>query len=324
MKEILNTACERFITDRDMVKELFKWENSYIIPVSASIINGKADAEKLSYCKKLVKKNKSAFSNFRGNVLLPLVAKLSVDPSPDEKLEKISKIYDVLKKYFFGSESLVFTATILADMISTDEASEISAKGKQIYKLMTKEHPFLTSSEDNVFAVLMALSEKNEKALINDMEACYKYLKKPFGSGNTVQTLSHILSLADGDSKEKSQRVVDIYEGLKNEGRKYSKYFELSILASLSLTDMSTDEIVSDILDVDAFLSEQDGYGFWSIDKKTRLMHAAMIVSGVYSDNDNGNTAIVTGTLAMIAAQQAAMIAAVAATTTATASSSSN
>ncbi|MBQ8411846.1 MAG: DUF4003 family protein [Ruminiclostridium sp.] len=324
MKEILNTASQQFISDRDMMKDIFKWENTYIIPVSAMMLKGKADEEKIQYCKKLVKKNKGVFSGFRGNVLLPLVAKLALDPSPDEKLEKISKIYDALKKYFFGNESLVFTATLLADIISPEEAMEVSAKGKQIYKLMSKEHPFLTSSEDNVFAVLMALSEKSEKALITEMEDCYKYLKKPFGSGNSVQTLSHILSLADGDYKEKSQRIVDIYNGLKDAGRKYSKYFELSVLASLALTDMSVNEIVSDILDVDAFLSEQEGYGFWSIDKKTRLMHSAMIVAGVYADSEIINAAVVTGTLAMLAAQQAAMLATISASSASAAAASSN
>ncbi len=324
MKEILRTSCEQFISDRDTVKELFKWENSYIIPVSAFLLNGKADEEKLLYCKKLVKKNKSVFSNFRGNVLLPLVTKLAADPSPDEKLEKISRIYDILKKYFFGSESLVFTAVILSDMISADEAAEASAKGKQLYKLMAKEHPFLTSSEDNVFAVLLSLSEKSDKALINEMEASYKYLKKEFGSGNSVQTLSHILTLSDGKAEEKSQRVIDIYNALKNAGRKYSKYYELSVLGALAVTEASTDELVSDILDADEFLSEQEGYGFWSIDKKTRLMHAAMIASGVYSSSEATGAAVVTGTLSMIAAQQAAMIAAMSASAASTAASTSN
>lgn len=319
---MLKKACEQFVADRDMLKDIFKWENTYVIHVCAAVLGGKADEEKIKYCKKLVKKNKSAFSNFRGNVLMPLVVKLAVGSSPDEGLERISQIYDVLKKYFFGSEYLVFASAVLSDMISAEDINDAAAKGKQIYKLMSKEHPFLTSGEDNVFAVLMALSGKNEKSLINDMEACYKLLKKSFGDGNTVQTLSHILSLADGTPKDKSRRVIDIYEAIKSEGRKYSKYYELSVLVSLSLTENGINEIVSDVLEADAFLAEQEGYGFWGIDKKTRLMHAAMIVSGMYSDNNNGNTAVITGTLAMLAAQQAAMIAAVTASTVAAASAS--
>ena len=57
------------------------------------------------------------------------------------------------------------------------------------------------------------------------------------------------------------------------------------------------------------FLTEQKGYGFFGLDKKTRLMHAAMIVSCDYVKNDNKDVAAMTGTLAAVAAQQAAVCA---------------
>ena len=47
-------------------------------------------------------------------------------------------------------------------------------------------------------AVLLAFSLKDNDALIEDMEACYQKLKEiRFSDGNSVQTASHVLALAD-------------------------------------------------------------------------------------------------------------------------------
>lgn len=44
---------------------------------------------------------------------------------------------------------------------------------RNIYNKMKKDHPFLTSGEDAVFAVLMAVSEKSDEILMEEMEACH-------------------------------------------------------------------------------------------------------------------------------------------------------
>ena len=60
-------------------------------------------------------------------------------------------------------------------MITEGEADRIVSRGRVLYKRMRAEHPFLTSSEDSVFAVLMAFSDKSDDELVADMEACYYY-----------------------------------------------------------------------------------------------------------------------------------------------------
>ena len=96
------------------------------------------------------------------------------------------------------------------------------------------------------------------------------------------------------------------------------------MLAALSVSGISNDKIVSDLLYADDFLDDQKGYGgFFGTDKKTRLMHAALIVSAVYGLR-NTQTASLVSAAAMIAAEQAmmaAIIASSAATTVATTSS---
>lgn len=317
MRDSLKSLCESFIQNRDMLNSTFKWESQYIVPVCASELCGKkvvVSQEKLLQCKQIVEKKTGIFSGFRGNVKLPLITKLTQDGYAEYKMDKTLQIYDILKKHFWGSEYLVLIAVILADMIELNEAESYVVRGKRIYDLMKKEHPFLTSGEDSVFAVLMAFSDKSEQELIVDMETCYQLMKREFSEGNSLQSLTHVLSLAQGTPEEKCGRVLTVYQGLKNAGRKYGKYYELAVLGSLSLLSTDTNTIIEDMLSVDSFLAQQKGYGFWGIDQKTRLMHAAMLVSNDYAKKSNTNTAAITGTLAMIAAQQAAMCAVIAAT----------
>ena len=325
MRESLTKKCESFIRNRDIIKANFKWDSVYIVPVCASELTGKnieADSDRLLQCKKLVDENTGVFSNFRGNVKLPIITKLAQDDYPAQKLENTKKIYEILKKYFWGSQYLTLVATILADMVYVDEADRYASRGKKIYELMKKEHPFLTSGEDGVFAVLMAFSEKEDSELIADMEACYAILKGQFSSSNSVQSLSHVLALSDGTPEEKCKKVFALNQELKNSGRKYGTYYELAVLGAVSLVSDDVKALAEDMLSVDGFLANQKGYGFFGIDKKTRLMHAAMLVASDYSKEGNTETAAITGTLAMVAAQQAAMCAVIA--SSAAAASASN
>ena len=322
MRDSLTRICESFIKNRDVIKANFKWESTLIVPVCASELTGRnidADSARLLQCRKLIEDNTSIFSNFRGNARLPIITKLAQDDYPARKLENTKKVYEILKKHFWSSQYLTLVAIILAELAGVEEAEKYAVRGKQIYELMKKEHPFLTSGEDGVFAVLMAFSEKENNELIADTEACYDILKQQFSSSNSVQALTHVLALSDGTSKEKCKKVFELYHELKNSGRKYGTYYELAVLGAVSLVSDDVNVLARDILDVDSFLANQKGYGLFGIDKKTRLMHAAMLVAGDYSKDNNAGTAAITGTLAMIAAQQAAMCAVIASTAAANA-----
>ena len=72
-------------------------------------------------------------------------------------------------------------------------------------------------------------------------------------------------------------------------------------------------ELVQDVLDVDAYLSQKKGYGVFGVGKKQRLMHASMIVTNAYMRHCAMELASSHRALALIAAQQAALCAAIAA-----------
>lgn len=326
MKPSLNAICESFIASRDTIKNDFMWDNHYIIHVCAANFVSKnmaADSKKMAECKKLVNDKTGVFSNFRGNVKLPVITYLAASENPVEKMEKAKQIYGVMKNYFFGSEYLAYVSLLLTDMIELDRVDKIAERSMHIYDYMRKEHPFLTGTEDSIFAALLAFSEKSDEQLVEEMERVYNYFKKKFGS-NAVQSVSHVLALTDGDADAKCKRVEFLWDSLKNAGRKYSKYFEVAALAAFALNEFDLSEAVDDILEVDKFLEQQKGYGAFSIDKTTRLMHAVMLVSADYSENTVTGTTAVATTLAMVAAQQAAMCAVIAASSASTAAAASS
>ena len=316
MRESLMKRCESFVFNKDVAKSTFKWDSQLIIPVCASVLTDagvQGDKDTLLKCKKILEEATGVFSNFRGNVKAPMVTMLSVSNAPEDKMAKTVQVYDILKKHFKRTEYLAYVAAVLADMVPVEKAEKYAVRGSNIYELMKQQHPFLTSGEDSVFAVLMAFSDKLDSELVNDMEAAYKLLKEYFRDSNSVQSVSQVFALSEGDTAEKCKRLVELYEALKAADKKYGKYYELAVLASLSLLPVEIDELVKDIAEVDDYLANQKGYGILGIDKKTRLMHAAMIVTSDYSKDSNSKVAAITGTLAMVAAQQAAMCAVIAA-----------
>ncbi len=327
MRATLEQLCNNFIKNRDELKSVFKWEHDQIVAASATSFLNRgilADEIKLEECKKLLKQNTSSFSSFRGNVEVPMVAQLAMADVPADKMRKTQKVYEKLKQEFFGSEYLVLAASVLADMVSEEGAVQMAQKARNIYNRMKKDHPFLTSGEDTVYAVLMAVSEKRDESLMEEMEICYKKLKESFSASNEVQALAHVLAIAEGSAEEKCNKVIDLYDALRASEVKYGKYYELVALASLAMLPVEQNVLVEDIKAVDAFLAEQKGYGFFGLDKKTRLMHAAMIVSCDYIKSDTADIAAMTGTLAAVAAQQAAMCAVIAASAASTAANAAN
>lgn len=275
MRESLQKLCESFILNRDVVKSAFKWDSQLIIPVCASVLTdagATGDAETLLKCRKILEEATGVFSNFRGNVKAPMVTMLSVADAPEEKMAKTVKIYDILKKHFKRTEYLAYVSAVMADMVSVEEAEKYAVRGSNIYELMKQEHPFLTSGEDSVFAVLMAFSDKPDSELVKNMENAYKLLKENFRDSNSVQSVSQVFALSEGNAEDKCKRLVELYNALKAADKKYGKYYELAVLASLLLLPVEIDDVVKDMAEVDDYLAEQKGYGLLGIDKKTRLM----------------------------------------------------
>ena len=238
-----------------------------------------------------------------------MIALLAASEQPDEKMKKTLQYYDLLKKQFSGSDYVALAAAILADMVESEQVEGLVDKAKQLYDKMKKEHPLLTSKEDSVYAVLMAASQRDEAELIQETEECYRLLKERFSSSNDVQAVAHVFAIAEGTAQEKCSKITALYDELKTKGLNYGKNQELVILASLSLLPGAKEAFAEDIQAVDTFLAEQKGYGLLGLDKKTRLMHAAMIVSTDYCTSNQLYAEAMAGTVSTLTAQQVSVCA---------------
>lgn len=318
MRESLMHKCRLFIDNRDAFKRTFPMENSYQHSVGALFFNNSdklADDDILKSVKKILHSRVGAFSSFRSACELPIVAMLAVSDAPERRLDDAVFVYGKLKEHFWSSEYLPLTAMIISDNVPYERYDEISVRTREIYNIMRKKHPMITSSDDCMSSALFALSEMSEEEILRETETCYDALKKKFGSGNFLQSLSQVLALYDDEIRtaaDKCRDTAHLYDLLREKKYKYSKNYGLASLGVLAMLPCGMDETVRDLADVAEFLKTQNGYGFWGIGSEYRLVHAAMIV---ISDR-MGYSSVATGTvmnstISMMAAQQAAFCAAV-------------
>ena len=323
----LEELVTRFIETRDAIRDVFRWENQYIYPACTHIFltAGRAmDRERLESCKALVKSTTGPFSNFRGNVRLPLICMLAAGDEPEARWERTQRTYDLLKETFSGSQYLALAALLLSDAVPETETPALAARGKGLYRRMKKEHPFLTGLEDSVFALLLAESQRTDDELMEDMETCYRLLDERFPKGDALQSASHVLALSADAPEEKVYRMIALFDGVQSAGGKYGKDRQLPILAALSLSREPVDSLVQSLLDLDGLLAQQKGYkGVMGLDRRTRMMHAAMLLSLPDRQPELVNAAAQQATLAMVAAQQAVMCAVIASSTASSAAASS-
>ena len=313
MKDTLRTRCERFIGARDLIRKTFRWGSSYLPPVCANLFCAKdrmPDEDRLRESRDLIDRNTGIFSTFRGNVRIPMACMLSMEDDPEEKFRQAQELYAALKQHFRGSDYLALTAFLLTDHGFSEERM---ARGKKLFKMMNEEHPILTSTEDSVFAVLMAWSDRSDEVMAEDVEACYRILKERFRDSNCAQTVAQILAMEEGTAADKCEMVFTLYDAVERHGGKFGKHYELATLAALAMLEADPEVLAKDMMEVDAFLAKQKGYGFWGIGKKTRLMHAAMIVSDEYVLRQTVDRAALAATLSMVIAQQMAASSAAAA-----------
>lgn len=328
MNERTLARCKNLIKNKETMKSAFAWEDGLTHLASAGIFINKeqtANEEMLLQCKDILKRNTGIFSNFKSTAKPMIVAMLAANENPQLLMERGLKVYDLLKEEFMSSVYLPIAAMIIAQYADEARYAELAQRTRRIYKQMRADHPFLTSGEDSTFCALMALLDKPDEVLLGDAEECYKILKNNFFSSNAVQSLSHVLAMCDGEPENKCQKTMELFQKLKEAGHKYGTSYELPTLGVLAMADGNQDEIAAEMAEIDQWLSEQKGFGFFSsISAKQRLMYAGMIAQQDYINDKMMQSAAVNGVISLIVAQQAAMCAAITASAAATANNNNS
>ena len=323
MRESLQRICERFVENREVLRRNLAGADPRIRSICASMLlrTSYVDGDLLREARDILNEETGVFSSFRGFAKMPSVTLLALSGQPQTKINSAKETYDILKQHFSRNEYLALAALSLCDLAQSWQMEEIAARGRRLYKRMKKEHRFLTSQEDYGFALLLAMDPRSDDQLIQEMENNFSTLRQMFSSSNGLQTLTHVMVLSGPYCT--CDRVREMFSQLRAEGLRYSKNYELGMLGVIAGIPAPVAELVQEMKEVDVFLSNQKGYGVWGIGKKTRLMHAAMLVVTERlgaQDASVSDTMLLSSTIAMIAAEQAALCAIITANAAAAAS----
>ena len=304
MKEQLEKLCTAYVANREAVQQAFRRDNSALYSVCANIYCacGKtADAGRLKECWQVIRAHTRPFSKFRSKKIRSVLScLLDLGTDPESRMAQANDYYRLLKRHFKKTEYLVLTAFLLTDLADRNLTEEKAVRARDIFRRMNKAHRILTNNTDSVFAVLMAYSDKTDDELLSDMEKDYQALKARFSSSGDVQMVAQILSMVPGDTENKVQRLIGLYDALLESEIKYGHSSELAPLAALSLADVPVRDLAEEIGSVDAFLQPQKFYGTKDADIEQRAMHAVMIVSDQYAGTDQANPSVMTNTLNML------------------------
>ncbi|PYY31131.1 DUF4003 family protein [Paenibacillus illinoisensis] len=321
---------ELFVSNAQIIKKSFKWQNPMMHRLAALLYAGEnktADGEAIRQSHDLMKQNTNLFSVFRGNSAISIAAMLSLTTDQESKLADTLHVYDLMKQIKFrSSDFLAVAAYQIAAQAAPDQFQYTVERAKAFYDQMKAKHRFLTGQDDYIFAAMLALSDLDVEFGVARMEQLYRELKPEFSPGNSLQALTQVLVLGD-DNPESSARVLALQEAFRKRSIRLDKTYTLSSLGVLSLLPVHQDTLVDQVQETFDWLRDQKGFGAWSITKQELLLFSSALVAVQHVENLRSGvltTALSTSITNIIIAQQAAMASAAAASAAAAASSSSS
>ena len=305
--ENVQEICDTFIANRDALRKAVKLENITMHVLAADILTTAgvtADADKLKSLRKIISKKVSSISYLVFRTELPLLAALYLSEDPEAAADKINRIYDIMKKRLGRSFYVAMLSILFSRTIDEEQAAQIAERGKVLYDAFQKKHPIITSDRDIACACLLALSDKTDEQILEECEAAHFLLKNAYSDSCFPQFCAYILCMTDGIPEDKATRLMELFFALKASKKKYLTGHEMGVLAALSLTDLSTGELMDTVIDIEAFLSKQKDYGVLEgFDEKRRLMNAAMIATAAYGDRSLTAVNIMAAIVALAAEQ---------------------
>lgn len=317
MKKELQKSIDLFAANEKLAQQNFKWENetdNAVCALEYSAKGMKIDIDRIKAACDIIKHKVGPLSIFRGHARLTLAAQMAQSTDMEGYFDYVKNIYEFVSKgKVISSPCYVLVAMLIAQNAdgNLEKAKQYAEKINALYLSMMEKHPLLTSPEDMGMAALMVVSNLEENAVMDEMENCYAYLKAAkIGESNTIQSISHILCLKEGNYKEKCEKVIALNKALAARDRKFGASFTQSILGALVLTGVDTQTLVNEIVETDDYLQQHsEAFGFWRLGKKQRLMYAGILVMEQYcqadmtDENEKGNTLAV-----VIATQLAALM----------------
>ncbi|OAA91556.1 DUF4003 domain-containing protein [Clostridium ljungdahlii] len=327
----LKEKVELMVENYSELKSNFKWDTSLLKHFCAMMHAArgeKVNIDKIEEIKKYIKQETGWTSDYRGNNELIMATLLCFEEDYKGFFQKMLEIHEKMKQEGFKKSAYLPLATYtFVEDVPREYWNFKIQRMKEFYKNIKENHFWLTSTDDYVFAAVLAATDLDVRQTMEKVEECYKELNKEgFWKGNDLQTLSHILALGEEPVYEKCKKANRLYNKLKSE-KCSLRYNGLATLGVLTLIADDEDQIVREIKEVNDFIHKKPGYGMWSLDKYTKTILSANLVCDFYVDGMKRGVikvALANSINAIIIAQEQAAIAGCAAAAAAASASSSS
>lgn len=280
MREEVSKQLNLLVQNTEIMKETLKLESAGIQTALAQMFTSQqlvANGERITECKKILRQNAGIFSSLRGNSEALISSVMSLSNDPEQMLNQIQAVLPAIKKIAGDSYYVPLSALILVQNAKESEYDAILEKVFVLYKSMKKSHPWITDGEDVPLCTMLALSDRSADQILEEVESSHNYMLKTFKTiktRNTIQAISHIISLYEGESSAKCNKVIALAQKLIDAGVKFDKD---SCMPSIALLAMSTDDydtIVKEVIENDQWLSEHKNFSNWRIGRDQRIIFA--------------------------------------------------
>lgn len=283
MNPTLQNTVDLFVRNRTAISEAFRWNNDFINISSALLFTGaekEANLTALKVAEGLLGERTNRFSVFQGKIKLLLLTRMVLSEDAKLYLEHVHLLYELLgkRKGLTKNEYLALTAIILAEYTKPGEELAFVERTDDIYHRMKAQHPYLTGGDDMMFAAILAVAEAAPEEQLEEAEKNYSLLKKDFKDSNSVQSLSHVLSLYEESADEKCAAVARLFGELKNSGHRMGTGYALTILGPLAMLKFPEEEVLREIAEAEAYLKEHKGFGTFRMGTDLRRLLAAETV----------------------------------------------
>ena len=314
------TRYERYVEALDAIKEATKWELTddfrRLMAIHYAIHDTPFEASRFSNARDTLKQKTKMFSKFRGSQNLVWLSFLDakyedIGTAIDEAL-RLDTLLD--RKHFRFSSLRPFLAN---QLINVDEPERRLDEATDLYQTFKQHHPWLTSEEDLLSALVLVQAFDDVIDLNERIEQHYTLLKDRLPKSNELQLVSHLLTFSESAPEEAVSRLLawksqldDVQLSIRRE--------HLPALALLSIVaEPNTDGVHAIQEIVNAEKDKQRWFNTHSVLVALQLVAADHITG-------EANDLLLHGTFAHLLAMQQAMTAATTATVIASTSSSTD
>lgn len=311
------TRYMQYLDTLEAIKTATKWSLTddfrRLMAINYAMHDTSFDEVRFEQAQAVLKQKTGMFSKFRGTNSFVWLSFLDakyedIEPAIDEALQ-LDTLLD--RKHFRFSTLRPFIAS---QLINVNEPEQRLDEASTLYQTFKRNHPWLTSEEDLLSALVLVQAFDDHDALNERIETYYEALKAELPRSNELQLVSHLLAFSELAPPDAVTRVLDWRMRL-NEQKITVKNEHLPPLALLSIVAAPNDEDERAIVEITNAEKEQ---ARWF---NTHALLIALQLVAADNITEDASALLLHGTFAHLLAMQQA---ATAATTVAIISSTSS